>query len=101
VVPLLPSAQIGHSSFFMPTRSRIAPSVTRPARPRICILAQMMSPKTPADRTPIASTTTTAPDGIFSITARGDVGPLTAAAAGISSRAGTKRMVKAGPAIRF
>ena len=62
--------------------------------------AQRMSPKMPASRTPIASTTATQPAGIASIAARVETGEAQAAGVARSSRAGTKRSVKAGPAMR-
>ena len=54
----------------------------------------------PASVTPIASATATAPSGIASIAARVEIGEAQLAGVARSSRAGTKRNVKAGPAMR-
>ena len=54
----------------------------------------------PASVTPMASTTAMAPSGIASIAARVEVGEAQAAGVARSSRAGTKRRVKAGPTTR-
>jgi hypothetical protein len=52
-----------------------------------------MSPKMPASRRPIASTTAIAPAGIASIAARVEIGDAHDAGVARSSRAGTKRSV--------
>ncbi len=54
----------------------------------------------PASRTPIASTTATQPAGMSSMAARVERGDAQAAVVAMSSRAGTKRSVKAGPTTR-
>ena len=55
----------------------------------------------PASRTPSASTTATTPSGIASIAARVDFGEDQDSGVARSSRAGTKRRVKAGPTTRL
>jgi len=55
----------------------------------------------PASTMPIASTTAMAPSGIASIAARVEIGEPHDAGVARSSRAGTKRKVKARPARRF
>jgi hypothetical protein len=59
-----------------------------------------MSPKMPASVTPNASAIAMQPAGMASIAARVDVGDAQDAGVARSSRAGTKRSVKAGPATR-
>ena len=54
----------------------------------------------PAEVTPIASTTAIAPSGMASIAARVEVGDDHDSGVARSSRAGTKRRVKAGPTMR-
>ena len=54
----------------------------------------------PASVTPMASATAIAPSGIASIAARVEMGEAQLAGVARSSRAGTKRKVKAGPATR-
>lgn len=54
----------------------------------------------PASVTPIASTMATQPSGIASIAARVEIGEAQDAGVARSSRAGTKRSVKAGPTMR-
>src|SRR5450432_1758456 len=83
-----------------PARSRITPSLTSAATPRLCILAHRMSPKMPASLVPIASTTAIEPAGIASIAARVEIGEPHDAGVARSSRAGTKRSVKARPTRR-
>jgi hypothetical protein len=56
-----------------------------------------MSPKMPASVTPIASTTAMHPSGIASMAARVEIGDDQLAGVARSSRAGTKRSVKARP----
>jgi hypothetical protein len=81
--------------------SRITPSVMRPATPRLAMRAHRMSPKIPASVTPpAASATVTQPAGIASMAARVEVGEAQDAGVAISSRAGTKRNVKASPMMR-
>src|ERR1700760_4097901 len=62
--------------------------------------AQRMSPKMPASLTPIASTTAMQPSGIASIAVRVEIGDDQDSGVARSSRAGTKRNVKAGPTSR-
>jgi hypothetical protein len=83
-----------------PARSRTAPSVTRPATPRLTMRAHRMSPKMPASPLPSASTTTRQPAGMASIAARVEIGAPHDAGVARSSRAGTKRSVKARPTTR-
>ena len=83
-----------------PARSRTTPSLTSAATLRLLIRAQRMSPKMPASAMPIASTTAMAPAGIASIAARVEIGDPHDAGVARSSRAGTKRSVKARPARR-
>ena len=59
-----------------------------------------MSPQAPASAQPIAPTTATHPFGIASIAARVEVGELQDSGVARSSRAGTKRSVKARPTTR-
>ena len=80
-----------------PTRSRTTPSVTRAATLRTFMRAHRMSPKMPASVQPSAATTATHPSGIASIAVRVDTGDDQEAGVARSSRAGTKRRVKAGP----
>src|SRR5664279_2997784 len=83
-----------------PARSRITPSVTSPATPRFFMRAHRMSPKMPASTTPMASTTAIQPAGMASIAARVEIGAPHDAGVARSSRAGTKRSVKARPTRR-
>src|SRR6201991_2489855 len=62
--------------------------------------AQRMSPKMPASVIPIASTTAMQPSGIASIAVRVEIGDDQDSGVARSSRAGTKRSVKAGPTSR-
>src|SRR5690349_3679979 len=62
--------------------------------------AQRMSPKMPASVIPIASTTAMQPSGIASIAVRVEIGDDQDSGVARSSRAGTKRSVKAGPTRR-
>ena len=80
--------------------SRITPSVTKAPTSRLTIRAHRMSPKMPASVVPIASTTTMTPGGIASIAARVEIGAPHDAGVARSSRAGTKRSVKARPTRR-
>jgi hypothetical protein len=66
----MPEHQIGRPVFRIPSRSRIAPSVTKPSTPRRTMRAQRMSPKIPASVTPPEDTTATLPFGISSIAYR-------------------------------
>src|SRR6201991_2211781 len=62
--------------------------------------AQRMSPKMPASVIPMASTTAMQPSGIASIAVRVEIGDDQDSGVARSSRAGTKRRVKAGPTRR-
>src|ERR1700754_2574464 len=62
--------------------------------------AQRMSPKMPASVIPMASTTAMQPSGIASIAVRVEIGDDQDSGVARSSRAGTKRSVKAGPTSR-
>src|SRR3954453_23789601 len=62
--------------------------------------AHRISPKMPASLTPIASTTAMQPCGIASIAVRVEIGVDQDSGVARSSRAGTKRSVKAGPTSR-
>src|ERR1051325_5547852 len=62
--------------------------------------AQRMSPKMPASVMPMASTTAMQPSGIASIAVRVEIGDDQDSGVARSSRAGTKRSVKAGPTRR-
>src|SRR5689334_709203 len=62
--------------------------------------AQRMSPKMPASVMPIASTTAMQPSGIASIAVRVEIGEDQDSGVARSSRAGTKRRVKASPTRR-
>src|SRR5690242_21865652 len=60
-----------------------------------------MSPKIPASATPMASTTAMQPAGMASIAVRVEIGDDQDSGVARSSRAGTKRSVKACPTSRF
>src|SRR5689334_23756225 len=62
--------------------------------------AQRMSPKMPASVMPMASTTVMQPAGMASIAVRVEIGDDQDSGVARSSRAGTKRSVKAGPTSR-
>src|SRR5262249_21663515 len=68
--------------------------------PRLTMRAQRMSPKMPASVMPMASTTVMQPAGIASIAVRVEIGEDHDSGVARSSRAGTKRRVKAGPTSR-
>src|SRR5271155_5155587 len=63
--------------------------------------AHRMSPKMPASVMPMASATAMQPAGIASIAVRVEIGDDQDSGVARSSRAGTKRKVKAGPTSRF
>jgi hypothetical protein len=71
--------------------------VTSAVTPRFAMRAQRMSPKMPASLTPMAPTTAMTPSSIASMAPRVEVGEAQEAGVARSSRAGTKRRVKAGP----
>ena len=83
-----------------PSTSRTTPSVTSAATPRLTMRAHRMSPKMPASVTPMASTTAMQPSGMASIAVRVEIGDDQDSGVARSSRAGTKRSVKAGPTSR-
>src|SRR5262245_27935999 len=62
--------------------------------------AHRMSPKMPASVIPMASTTVMQPAGMASIAVRVEIGDDQDSGVARSSRAGTKRSVKAGPTSR-
>src|SRR6202011_3349918 len=70
------------------------------ATPRLTIRAHKISPKMPASVTPMASTTAMQPCGMASIAVRVKIGDDQDSGVARSSRAGTKRRVKAGPTSR-
>jgi hypothetical protein len=78
-----------------PAPSRITPSVTRAATPRLFMRAHRMSPKMPASVTPSASATAITPSGMSSIAPLVERGEDQDSGVARSSRAGTKRSVKA------
>src|SRR5471032_979262 len=95
-----PSHHTGKPVPSTPSRSRTTPSVTNAATPRLTMRAQRISPKIPASVTPMASTTAMQPSGIASIAVRVEIGNDQDSGVARSSRAGTKRKVKAGPTSR-
>ena len=60
----MPWHQVGSPVPSTPAMSRITPSVTSAATPRLAMRAVRMSPKMPASVTPMASTTAMQPSGI-------------------------------------
>ena len=84
-----------------PALSRTAPSVTSAVTLRFIIRMVRMSPKMPADVMPMASATAMQPSGIASIAPRVEIGLAQLSGVARSSRAGTKRIVKAGPTSRW
>src|SRR2546422_1774399 len=96
-----PSHHTGRLVPSTPSTSRTTPSVIRAPTPRLTMRAQRMSPKMPASVTPMASTTAMQPAGIASIAVRVEIGDDQDSGVARSSRAGTKRNVKAGPTNRF
>ena len=95
-----PWHQTGRPVPSTPAMSRTTPSVMRPATFFFTMRAHRMSPKMPASVTPIASATTIAPSGIASMAARVEIGEDQLSGVARSSRAGTKRRVKARPTRR-
>src|SRR5437588_2349700 len=95
-----PSHQTGRPVPSTPSTSRTTPSVISAATPRLTIRAHKISPKTPASVMPMASTTAMQPAGIASIAVRVEIGDDQDSGVAKSSRAGTKRKVKAGPTSR-
>src|SRR3982074_2769716 len=95
-----PSHHTGKRVPSPPSRSRTAPSVTSAATPRLAMRAHRISPKMPASVTPMASTTAMQPSGMASIAVRVEIGDDHDSGVARSSRAGTKRNVKADPTSR-
>src|ERR1700674_4908678 len=95
-----PSHHTGRPVPSTPSRSRTTPSVTSAATPRLTMRAHRISPKMPASVTPMASTTAMQPSGMASIAVRVEIGDDQDSGVARSSRAGTKRRVKAGPTSR-
>src|SRR5437660_2355104 len=95
-----PSHHTGKLVPSTPSTSRTTPSVISAATPRLTMRAQRISPKMPASVTPMASTTVMQPFGIASIAVRVEIGDDHDSGVARSSRAGTKRSVKAGPTSR-
>src|SRR5271169_4281486 len=95
-----PSHQTGRPVPSTPSTSRTTPSVISAATPRLTIRAHKISPKMPASVMPMASTTAMQPAGIASIAVRVEIGDDHDSGVARSSRAGTKRKVKAGPTSR-
>src|ERR1043166_7887161 len=95
-----PSHHTGKLVPSTPSTSRTTPSVISAATPRLTMRAQRMSPKMPASATPMASTTAMQPFGMASIAVRVEIGDDQDSGVAKSSRAGTKRSVKAGPTSR-
>ena len=96
-----PAHQTGRPVAMTPCLSRITPSVTSAATPRLTMRMHKMSPKMPAPVTPMASATTTQPSGMASIAERVEIGFDQLSGVARSSRTGTKRSVKAGPTTRL
>src|SRR6202165_215179 len=96
-----PSHHTGKPVPSTPSRSRTTPSVTSAATPRLAIRAHRMSPKMPASVTPMASTTAMQPSGMASIAVRVEIGDDQDSGVARSSRARTKRSVKADTTSRF
>ena len=96
----MPAHQTGKPVDATPTPSRITPSVMSAVTPRLRMRAQRMSPKMPASVTPMASPTAMQPSGMSSIAPRVERGEDQDSGVARSSRAGTKRSVKAGPTTR-
>src|SRR6516165_3122776 len=95
-----PSHHTGNPVPSTPSRSRTTPSVISAATPRLTMRAHKISPKMPASVIPMASTTAIQPAGIASIAVRVEIGDDQDSGVARSSRAGTKRNVKAGPTSR-
>jgi hypothetical protein len=95
-----PAHHTGRFVASTPATSRTTPSVISPATRRLTMRAHRMSPKMPAMVTPIASATAKQPSGMSSIAARVERGLAQLSGVARSSRAGTNRMVKAGPTRR-
>jgi hypothetical protein len=96
----VPWHQTGSPVAITPWTSRTTPSLSSAATARCFMRPQRMSPKMPASVTPSASTTAMQPAGMASIAARVEIGEAQEAGVARSSRAGTKRSVKARPTTR-
>ena len=78
----------------------MTPSVTSAVTLRFIMRIVRMSPKMPAEVTPMASATAMHPSGMSSIAPRVEIGLAQLSGVARSSRTGTKRSVKAGPTRR-
>src|SRR6476661_10077412 len=96
-----PAHQTGRPVARTPCLSRITPSVISAVTPRLTMRMHKMSPKIPAPVTPMASATTTQFCGMASMAPRVEIGFDQLSGVARSSRTGTKRSVKAGPATRL
>jgi hypothetical protein len=96
----VPAHHTGNLEASTPSLSRTTPSVTSAATLRFSMRSVRISPKMPADVTPIASATALHPSGIASIAPLVEIGFDQLSGVARSSRTGTKRSVKAGPTVR-
>ena len=92
-----PAHQTGSLEASTPALSRMTPSVTSAVTLRFIMRIVRMSPKMPAELTPMASATAMQPSGIASMAPRVEIGFDQLSGVARSSRTGTKRSVKAGP----
>ena len=92
--------QTGSFEASTPALSRMTPSVTSAVTLRFIMRIVRISPKMPAEATPMASATAMQPSGMSSIAPRVEIGFAQLAGVARSSRTGTKRSVKAGPTMR-
>src|SRR6266508_1394673 len=92
-----PAHQTGSLEASTPDLSRTTPSVTSAVTLRRRMRMVRISPKMPAEVTPMASATAMQPSGISSIAPRVEIGFAQLSGVARSSRTGTKRSVKAGP----
>src|SRR5262249_45301136 len=86
----VPAHQTGSLEASTPALSRTTPSVTSAATLRFIMRIVRMSPKIPADVTPIASATAMQPPGISSMAPRVETGFALLSGVAKSSRTGTK-----------
>src|SRR2546430_1266646 len=96
----VPAHHTGSLEASTPALSRTTPSVTSAVTLRFIMRMVRMSPKMPAEVTPIASATAMQPAGISSMAPRVETGLAQLSGVARSSRTGTKRSVKAGPTSR-
>src|SRR3954452_4611944 len=96
-----PLHQTGSFEASTPVLSRTTPSVTSAVTLRFIMRMVRMSPKMPADETPMASATAMQPSGIASMAPRVEIGFDQLSGVARSSRTGTKRSVNAGPTTRL